>query len=81
MKIMDRQTISPIPAETQRADKAHRSEASLADADKVSLSDQVRDLQQANVEKVAAVRRAIMNGEYKVDLDLLAQAIVVKEQM
>lgn len=80
MKITDRNNITPV--QLAQPGRTHRLPESRGKAaDRVSVSSEARQLKQADAERIAALTRAIAEGQYKVDIEALAEAIVHKELM
>lgn len=79
MKVLDRSNIAPVAwMERKRAPLAANTEGPLR-LDRVSLSQEVVAKQRADAEKVGQIRQALAQGQYKVDLERLAQAFLSKE--
>lgn len=83
MRILDRSNIPQIPELKQASGtgKGSRADRGAKAPDRVSLSNEARELQRADAERLEAISRAIADGSYEVDLDTLADAIVRKEQL
>lgn len=82
MRINDRFRLGPIattsPVTSKREGK-HEPVAGPGRADKVSLSTELRELQNHQSERLQAIKQAIAEGRYEVDLERLAAAIIEKD--
>ena len=47
-------------------------------SDRLSISNEAKRLQEADMERIAALKEQIANGDYEVDLEKLARAIINK---
>jgi anti-sigma28 factor (negative regulator of flagellin synthesis) len=79
LKISDRNTITPIRPIKERLERARVESGDAKQGDKVSLSAEALELKQLEAARIAELTRAIAEGEYQVDLELLAEAFVSKE--
>jgi len=80
VKVTDRNTLIPLPRVKDMAERPGRPvKGSQGHADRVSLSTEAQQMQQADAERVAELARAISEGRYQVDLERLAEAFVRKE--
>jgi len=79
--VTETNTITPLAAVESGPGRAARTETPKRGPDKVSLSEEVQKKRQENIEHLKEVTQQVADGKYKVNLDLLAEAIMRKEQM
>ncbi len=79
MRIIDRDKV--LSVDTQRPSKVRveGGEKVPNGPDTVRLSDEVQRLRQQRLERVAELAQQVQDGTYELDLDAIAQAIVLKE--
>lgn len=79
MRINDRLRLGPLAENLLvKAKRETSSSEATGRADKVSLSSELREMQSHQSERLQAIKQAIAEGRYEVDLDRLASAIVEK---
>ena len=79
MKVFDRNTIAPIQYLSRKGSaKGVGSMEASKQADRVSLSNEVMAKQRLDAARVEAIRNAISEGKYQVDLERLARSFVDK---
>ena len=82
MKVTDRSSVMPTPPVARgKSTAATRRAASGVGADRVSLSPEAQRMRDAGLERVDEIKKSIADGQYTIDLDQLAAAIVQKEQL
>lgn len=82
MKIADHNTIAPLTKVGSRSEQTeHAIQVDLprGEADRVSLSQEILERRQADMDRVEAIAKLIAEGNYQLDLERLAEAIVLKE--
>ena len=79
MKITDRNTLVPISRIRGMTERHAEVEEGRKRTDRVSLSNETQQLKKVDAERIAAISEAIADGEYKLDLKRLAEAMVSKE--
>lgn len=79
MTITDRNIIVPLQGIGTQPDHAPHGPRGGGRADRISLSGEALAMKRATLKRVAALTRAIIDGEYHIDLERLAEAFVGRE--
>ncbi len=81
MKVTNSKAMTHVIEVVDRTENASRVRASKSKPDRVSLSQEVQQMQKADIERVQALSKEIAEGRYTIDLVRLAQAIITKESL
>ena len=78
MNVINRNTITPVQYLSRRGSPSTRLVDLPKQADRVSLSNEVVAKQRMDTARAEAIKQAIAEGKYQVDLERLARSFVDK---